>query len=243
MSHGYPERIVTIAATHPRWPRKRSFSEAHSAKIRHLTATASMLVHGLMTACGGQAAPPAPAAPQVRGGGSILPAPAAARQPNAPSPPPANLPAMAAMPAPGVRGSPVATVSGERAFETCIKRTRVVKNALEAAHSVGQGCSGVAKNHPIGVPLPVANSDSERASESSFRAESGKCYRVYSAHTSEVMETAIVLRDGAGNIIIDSPSDTIPQAGAFCFSAATQVTVTLAIGRGKGTFAAEVWGN
>jgi hypothetical protein len=94
---------------------------------------------------------------------------------------------------------------------------------------------------PTGVSFRGRQSDSERHHEHRFRVEAGRCYRIYFAVDMGVRDAVTILRDSSGDRIAESPRVGLPSDGAVCFTEADEVTLLVAVGAGKGAYAAEVW--
>jgi hypothetical protein len=56
-----------------------------------------------------------------------------------------------------------------------------------------------------------------------------------------VKDAVLVMRDSAGDMVVESPAGALPEDGAVCFTAADEVTLMVGIGAGKGSYAAQVW--
>ena len=83
--------------------------------------------------------------------------------------------------------------------------------------------------------------DKDAHQENKFRAEANRCYRVYVASDEGVKDVVVVLRDSAGDVIVESPAPAVPQDGAVCFTTADEVSLLVGVGSGKGSWAAQVW--
>ncbi len=160
------------------------------------------------------------------------------------SPPPSGLPPMAAVPPPGVAGSKKAKVKDDAALAECGgKDVPHAKDPAALVKKIGESCAGASKMKPVGAPLKGTQADRDPHQDNKFHVEANHCYRVYFATDDGVKDAVVTLRDGAGDVITSAPGPSVPQSGAMCFTSADDVTLSLGIGAGKGTWAAQVWGN
>jgi hypothetical protein len=163
---------------------------------------------------------------------------------DAPSPPPSDLPPMAQMPPPGVRGSTAAKLVQDPRWRACSGGVRGRVPATELARltqACGQVGGSQAKHRKVLGPITVRTQETTAREEHVFRAEAGACYRVYSAYSEDVEEIAVTLRDASGALVLDESGNAAPREGLVCFQSATEVTIAVALGRGKGTWLLEVW--
>ncbi|MBX3200767.1 MAG: hypothetical protein KF894_21700 [Labilithrix sp.] len=158
------------------------------------------------------------------------------------SPPPTGLPPMASMPPPGVAGSKKAKLRSDATLAACsgAGRTRA-KDPAELVKKLGEACAATSKMKPLGAVLRGQQADREPHQASTFRAEANRCYRVYFGGDEAVADMVVVLRDSAGDIVAEAPSPAAPEGGAVCFTAADEVSLLVAVGSGKGAWAAQVW--
>lgn len=192
-----------------------------------------------LAACKGKPANPPVSVPPLDGG-------ADASNPNvfATSPPPSGLPPMAAMPPPGVAGSKKATVKADAALAECGGKVAPHgKDPAAVVKHVGEGCAAASKMKAVGAPFKGTQADKDAHQDNKFHAEANHCYRVYFASDDGVKDIVVTLRDSAGDVIAESPGPSAPQNGAVCMTSSDDITVSLGIGAGKGTWTAQVWGN
>jgi hypothetical protein len=151
---------------------------------------------------------------------------------------------MAPMPPPGVAGSKKAKVKDEAALAECGGKVPPhAKDPAALVKKIGEGCAAASKMKPLGAPLKGTQGDKDAPQDNKFHADANHCYRVYFASDDGAKDVVVTLRDGAGDVITESPGPSAPQNGAVCFTTADDVTLSLAIGSGKGAWAAQVWGN
>lgn len=158
------------------------------------------------------------------------------------SPPPSNLPPMAQMPPPGVAGSKKGRRKADSAVASCA--AGVATRGADPAGLVkraGEACAAAAKAKPSGAILRGNQDDKGAHQELKFRAEAGKCYRVYFASDETAKDVVISLRDSAGDVVAEAPAPAVPQDGTFCFTSSDEVTLLVGVGSGKGAWAAQVW--
>jgi hypothetical protein len=203
-------------------------------------AVAFMILSSLIaSACGGSGAkPPAngtkPASGANDGGAAQLET----------SPPPTGLPPMAAMPPPGVAGSKKAKRKPDAALAACAVSSRSQgKDPADLVKRLGEACASSSKMKPASAMLRGQQSDKDAHQENKFRAEANHCYRLYFAGDEATKDVVVVLRDSAGDIVAEAPGPAVPEEGAACFTTADEISVLVGVGSGKGTWAAQVWGD
>lgn len=158
------------------------------------------------------------------------------------SPPPPGLPPMANMPPPGVAGSKKAKRKNDAALVSCTGGYRApAKDVAAEVKRVGDACAGASRMHAVGGTLRGAQADKEAHQEHTLRFDANKCYRVYLATTAGIKDAVVLLRDSAGDMVAESSGAALPEDGAICFAAADEITLMIAVGAGKGEYAAQVW--
>lgn len=158
------------------------------------------------------------------------------------TPPPAGLPPMASMPAPGVIGSKKAKKKQDGALYACGGGgTAAAKDPADKVKKTGESCATASKMHAVGAVLRGTETDKDAHQEHKIRVEANKCYRVYFATDEAVKDAVIVMRDSNGDLVGESPGAALPEDGAYCFTTADEVTLMIAVGSGKGAYAAQVW--
>lgn len=161
-----------------------------------------------------------------------------------PPPPPSALPAMQPMPPPGVRGSDAAKVEEIDALYTCqasVAGANAGKEPKAEAAKRAAACAKVSGSWTKVLAQAVTQADGDAAAKIPFRAEAGRCYRVYTAHDAAVTALNVTVRDAAGKDALDDGGPALPRAGRLCFSAAGDATLLVAVGAGRGTVAVELW--
>jgi hypothetical protein len=205
-------------------------------KFRYSVAWVSASVVFALAACGGGGSKPiVPKAGADAGaeGGSIF----------ATTPPPSGLPPMAQMPPAGVIGSKKAKKRADAALASCTGASSpAAKDPLDFVKRTGEACAAASKMKPLGPPIRGQQADKDAHQEHRVRVEANKCYRVYFATDEAVKDAVLVVRDSAGDIVAESPAAAVPEDGTMCFSVADELTLLVAIGRGKGAYAAQMWG-
>jgi hypothetical protein len=155
---------------------------------------------------------------------------------------PTGLPPMAQMPPPGVLGSRKATKKANGALFTCGGgASPFAKDPADHIKKIGDGCAAASKMKPVGSPLRGQQNDNAQHAEHKVRVEANKCYRVYFATEENVHDAVVVMRDSAGDMVAESPGAALPDDGVVCFNTADEVTLMIAIGSGKGAYAAQLW--
>jgi hypothetical protein len=150
---------------------------------------------------------------------------------------------MAPMPPPGVAGSRKGKTTHDGALFACTSDRTSDKDPAALVKKNGEACAAAAKMKPLGAPLHGSAGDKDGAQEHKLRVEAGKCYRVYFATDESVRDAVAILRDSAGDVVAESPGVALPQDGAICFSTGDEVSLLIAVGAGKGAYAAQVWSN
>jgi hypothetical protein len=148
-----------------------------------------------------------------------------------PTPLPSGLPAFAPMPPPGVKGSSKVTMK-----DADLCNGGYTPNAKAPPIASLLACDKGLK--PVGAAFEGTTGEGDPAQTTTFRAEKGRCYRVYS--TSDTNNLVVVLTDSAGARIAESPGPATPERALACFTSADTVTVSAAVGRGKGRFSVQV---
>jgi len=158
------------------------------------------------------------------------------------TPPPSGLPPMASMPPPGVNGSKKAKKKPDASLSACGGASRGSgKDPADVVKKIGDGCAAASKMKPAGALIKNQQADKDTHQESKMRVEANHCYRVYVATDDTVKDLVVVMRDSAGDIVVEAPGPAIPQDGSVCFTTADEVTLLVSVGAGKGTWAAQVW--
>jgi hypothetical protein len=196
------------------------------------------VIAALALACGGQAK--TPTKPAADAGAPTD----AAVATFTPSPPPSGLPPLAPMPPPGVAGSKKAKVKNDAALGPCSGPFRAqAKDPAGDVKRHGEACAAASKSKALGAPMRGSQADRDPAFAGRFHADANHCYRVYVAGDESAKDVTVVLRDSAGDVILESPAPVAPAGGAVCFSAADDVSVLVGVGSGKGEWVAQVWGD
>lgn len=192
---------------------------------------------GLAACGGGGGAPKGPA------GSADAGAEAAAANVFATTPPPSGLPPLASMPPPGVAGSKKATKKTDGALFSCGGGLRPAgKDPGEVVKRAGEGCAAATKMKPLATgSFRGQQADKDTHQEHKLRVDANKCYRVYFATDDGVQDAVLVVRDSAGDSVVESPNVAAPDDGAICFTTADEVTLLVGIGSGRGAYALQVW--
>jgi hypothetical protein len=149
---------------------------------------------------------------------------------------------MASMPPPGVAGSKKAKRRPDATLAACGGAARPqAKDPVEFVKKLGETCAAASKMKPLGGMLRGQQSDKDPHQENKVRVEANHCYRLYFAGDEAVKDAVVVLRDSAGDIIAESPGPAVPAEGTVCFTASDEISVLVAVGSGKGAWAAQVW--
>ncbi len=189
-----------------------------------------------LAACGGKTPEAAAPTPVASGSGAVKAVEAT------PPPPPSALPAMQPMPPPGVRGSDVAKVDEVDALYTCQAAAPVGgKEPKGDAAKLAGACAKVSGSWTKVLAQSVTQADGDPAAKIPFRAEAGRCYRVYTAHDSSVTAMNVTVRDAAGKDAADDGGGALPRAGRLCFTATGEASLLVAVGAGSGVVAVELW--
>jgi hypothetical protein len=211
---------------------------AHAKQWSATVATA-LTIATIATACGGGRGSKTPSKANAadagaEGGGPKL----------STSPPPSGLPPMASMPPPGVAGSKKAKLRLDAALGACDGVAKgASKDPGERVKKLGESCAGASKMKATSAVLRGQQGDKDAHQEQKFRAEANHCYRVYFASDDAVKDIVLVLRDSAGDIVAEAPGPALPENGAVCFTTSDEVSMLVAVGNGKGAWAAQVWGD
>jgi len=147
---------------------------------------------------------------------------------------------MAVVPPPGVRGSKVAERRVIADLATCSMAGAKTDPAAGLSERV-KSCASVSKLTAKSPAFAGEISDTGAAQSHAFRAESGRCYRVYFA--SSATDAVVTVRDEAGDDVGESATGAAPSDGLFCWKTAGNVTLSVAAGTGKGRYAVQVYGD
>jgi len=146
------------------------------------------------------------------------------------------------MPPPGVAGSKKAKKKTDGTLYACGGGAKpTAKDPADLVKRLGEACAATSKMKPVGAMIKATQADRDAHQEHRVRVEANKCYRVVFAADENVHDAVVVMRDSAGDIVAESPGAALPEDGALCFTAADEVTLLVAIGAGKGAYAAQVW--
>lgn len=211
-------------------------SPSPRASVTFVAAAAMLAMAALPAACGGGKNVTGPAiAPSASASSGAAGAPGV-------TPPPSGLPPMAVMPPPGVVGSKKAKKKTDGTLFACGGGAKPsAKDPADLVKRLGESCAGVAKMKPVGAMIRAQQADRDAHQEHKVRVEANKCYRVVFATDENVRDAVVVMRDSGGDMVAESPGAALPDDGAVCFSSADEVTLMIAIGAGKGAYAAQVW--
>lgn len=214
----------------------------------------SVVPFGLLSAAGlaasllGGACGPKPG-PEVAPIGSASASTSASTSASAPAkPPPSGLgslplptqvPPAAPMPPPGVVGSKKIRAKADPALRACLPAKPASKDVGAEVGKIAAGCGAAARLKPASAVLRGSQKDDAPHAEHKVKVEAGKCYRVYVAHDGPSL--VVGMRDSAGDLVGESPTLALPEAGLVCFTAADEVVVTVAAGSGKADYAVQLF--
>ncbi len=151
---------------------------------------------------------------------------------------------MASMPPPGVAGSKKGKKKVDGSLQACGGGAGTsAKDPSDHVKRVGEACAAASKMKPFGTLIRGQQADKDAHQEHKLRVEANKCYRIYFATDENVKDVVLVMRDSAGDVVVESPGPALPQDGSVCFTTADEVSLLLAIGSGKGAYAAQAWSN
>jgi len=148
---------------------------------------------------------------------------------------------------------PVASTSSKRA-------TLKVDAPWAACHrgfAVGQGdaraevgrlaasCAGVTRMHRVGEPFSGEQAAGGKPQRFGWRAQAGRCYRVYAAGVPAIKNLDLLVEDSVGVVLGQDGNDdgapVVVDAGAICFTQDDEAIIVVSVGDGAGAFAVEVW--
>jgi hypothetical protein len=90
-----------------------------------------------------------------------------------------------------------------------------------------------------------AQNEEDAVERFTFPARANGCYRVYAVGAAEVVDLDVALVDPAGKVAASDRSATrwpvVPARGPICAEAEGVYTVEVAVTRGRGPFALQVW--
>jgi hypothetical protein len=211
-----------------------------------LVAAAWPLALGL-AACGGKAAPPA-IAPASSASAGAAPATSTARSTEPPGPPPAPAPpgpAIAPPAPPPTAGSTKVTVRSDPTWASCHQGYEAKKDPARDVDAMARGCAKVTKMSLFGTTLTGKQGDQDPPQSFPFKADAGRCYRVYAQASEGIKDLDLAIKDSSGAIAgedsTDDASPVVVEDGAVCFKEADGAAVVVSVGMGKGTYAVQIW--
>jgi len=90
-----------------------------------------------------------------------------------------------------------------------------------------------------------AQTEEDAVERFTFPVRANGCYRIYAVGAAEVVDLDVALVDGAGKVAATDRSTTrwpvVPARGPLCADAEGVYTVEVAVSRGRGPFALQVW--
>jgi hypothetical protein len=185
---------------------------------------ASLLVSsflGALAACGGEAAPAAPAA--------------------APTP----IPTSTALPPPVAAGSPESdkvTWKQDATAKNC-HTAKAGGDLVAAVSAEANGC--VSNMHQVGSPSTGTGAPGNLVTTIPLAAKAGHCYRVFGLAETTVSDFDIAIMDSAGKSCGEDGTDNndalVREHGSICFKVDDAANVNAAVANGQGKWALEVW--
>jgi hypothetical protein len=151
---------------------------------------------------------------------------------------PSGLPPFASVPPPGARGSKKAARRDVPGLDTCLPFKATTRDVVAEVERTAHACAKAAALKPVGPVLRGTQGDGEPAARHKVHVDAGRCYRVVLAHDAKA--AVIALRDSAGDTVAESPTAAAPEAGVACFTSADDAEITVSIGSGKGSYAAQL---
>ena len=152
--------------------------------------------------------------------------------------PPSGLPPFASVPPPGVVGSRRARKKELPGLDTCVPSRLPSRDVGTEVARLAEACAQAAPMKPVGAAFRGAQADGEPAARHKVHVEGGRCYRVYLAH--DAPSAVVGMRDGAGDLVAESPTFAAPASSVACFASADDVEITVSVGSGKASYAAQL---
>lgn len=144
------------------------------------------------------------------------------------------------MPPPGVAGSKKATIKADASLGGCELEKGRAKEPATLLAQLARSCSETGWK-PAGPLIRGEQADHDAHQEYRVHVDPNKCYRVVFAAEESIQDAVVAMRDSAGDAVSESAGATLPEDGALCFRTADDVVLTIAIGSGRGKYAAQVW--
>jgi hypothetical protein len=105
--------------------------------------------------------------------------------------------------------------------------------------------TGMAAVTPVRVGEPQAQQDA--VERFTFHARANRCYRVYSVGAPEVAELDVAVLDPTGHLAASDASrdrwPVVPARGPLCTEREGAYTLEVAVAKGSGAYALQVWGD
>ena len=204
-------------------------------------------VSALLPACGGNKpdtnAPPMPSDSATTADTGSGPTTA-----TTPSTPDTTPPATSSEPPPVEKKSKKADKKQDAAWAACHKDYKPKTKNLDAeVAALAKGCAKTTKMKQIGKTLTGKQGAESKPQSFPFKAQAGKCYRVYAESETTITDLDMAIKDSNGDIAgedsTDDPSPVVLEDGAVCFKEGDDATVIVSVGSGKGAYSVQIWGD
>lgn len=203
--------------------------------IASTLAALALLAAALGAACGG-ASNPALAIPTTPVGTAD-----AAASGWVVTPPPSGLPPFAPMPPPGVVGSKKARAKRDASWQACHLGVKASKDLAAEVAARGKACEKATKMRPLGGVLKGSQGAGDPHQEFALRAEAKHCYRVYLAADENVVDVGLLVKDSTGDVAGEDAGLVLLDDGGVCFDSADDAKIVVTVGKGKGSYALQIW--
>jgi hypothetical protein len=132
------------------------------------------------------------------------------------------------------------------AFESCYQSFRPSGNADRDLVQMTSLCGPPNAMKPVSPVVHGTQSQRDQLARFTFRGETGRCYRIFSATDRGVRDMDMAMLDPNKNVVgHDTNEDAFPMLnpdGPFCLTRPGLYTVLVSVEKGTGRYALQVWG-
>ena len=131
-------------------------------------------------------------------------------------------------------------------FETCYQGFRPTGNVEHDLAQMTSMCGPPNSMKPVTPVIQGMQGQRDPIARFTFKGETGRCYRIFSATDRSVMDMDMAMLDPDKNVVgHDTNEDAFPMLnpdGPFCLTRPGIYTVLVSVEKGSGRYALQVWG-
>jgi hypothetical protein len=150
------------------------------------------------------------------------------------------------LPAPA-REEPALPARTGNAWADCYRSFQPGADPGEDLARLGEACASPAGLTPVGSVHSGAQAAGDPPERLTFRARGGRCYRAFAVGAPGVLDLDVALYDPEGRLAAGDVSrdrwPIVPPRGPFCAEGEGVYTVAVAVTRGSGEYALQIWGS